>query len=223
MLNQQWSFTIHDGTHIDLIGSTFVGSWTSGGFVTPIAKDGLPLWPGPVIQATGAVANSGVGLERSGGFSGTLIATTNGGQVFAAQGLTGPLVDAAKFNVGDPVFPIDIVCGAVDAVPGVHDYAWFVSLRNEIGLYPVVGSSTPLEVTTAQQIFVVSQPEFLRSGHIQLSLNMTAVGQLLPGVVGASLLTPDSFELLCKNVMIYCTRYSDHSYQWGRLFTRGLA
>jgi len=38
----QWSFTIVDGTHIDLTGSTFSGTFTFGGFCSQLANNGVP-------------------------------------------------------------------------------------------------------------------------------------------------------------------------------------
>lgn len=189
-----------------------------------LANDGLPVWPGPVLP-NGAIDNTGAtGLERANGFTGPLVASTAGGQVFSIPSGTGSLVDATKFNSGDPIFPINIICGLFpDAVPGTHDYAWYISQRRDSGQYPVIGFTTPVEFPIASQVFAVSMPNPLASCHIQLSLNLGAVALILPGLSGGGLLTPDAFQLLCKNVIVYCTRYSDHAFMWSKLYTRGVA
>ena len=191
---------------------------------TPLDRDGLPFWPGPVLPDQSIDGSGATGLLRANGFSGTVVATTQGGQPFVS-GLIGPLVNPALFASGDPVFPISVTCnaGAVDAVPTVHDFKWAVLMRAEPGKHPVLGSPVPQETFISQLIFQVTHANPLASGTIQIALNTGPAALLLPGLSGAALLTADAFQIMCKNVFVYVSRKSDHAFQVYRLYTRGVA
>jgi hypothetical protein len=184
----------------------------------PLAPDGLPAWPGP-LNPDGSFSNTSAGRLRAGGFSATLQAWTSGAHSF---GLTtiGPLVDPAKFPTGDPVWPLDVFCVlptyTQDAVYGVHEYDWWVSLRREVGRAGM-GDGTALVEWDAPALDV-TMPDPSSSGRISIAPNLPAVAALLPGLAGGQLLTAESIATLFRHVHVFVQRRADKAIQWARLY-----
>jgi hypothetical protein len=190
----------------------------------PIARDGLPAWPGPLL-ADGSIDNVGTSSGsklRVNGFSSTFRVATMGGHQFAPGGPIGPLIAPTTLGNGDTCWPLSITCTPSptdhDAVAGVHEYDWYVYLRRDVGRYPIAGSPTLTEY--AAPPFLVTMPDASASGRIQLMPNTSAVAALLPGLSGAALLTPAAWAVLFNHVHIYVQRRADKAIQWAKLYQR---
>lgn len=182
------------------------------------ASDGLPEWPGP-LNTDGSFSNTTAGKLRAGGFSGTLQAMTSGGHQFGFTTI-GALIDPAKIPAGDPVWPLDVYCvvppWTQDAVYGVHEYDWWVSLRREVGRAGLA-DGTALAEWNAPALDV-AMPDPSASGRISLSPNLAAVAALLPGASGAQLLTAEALTTLFRHVHVFVQRRADKAFQWARLY-----
>ncbi len=173
------------------------------------ATDGLPAWPGPVLP-DGSIDNSTPSSIRASGFSGTMIAKSQGGHVFQTT-LIGPLLDPTKIPDLDGFWPFEVtVSASVDAVPPIHDYDWFLSQRRDVGRYPAPGTVSLVEY--ASPAFTVTMPNRAASGRI--SVQLSAYGLSL--CAGADSLT--CFATLFRNTHLYCLRRADSAVQWARLY-----
>ena len=93
------------------------------------------------------------------------------------------------------------VIGADDAVLGVDEYNWWVSLRSDVA---------------AEQIVTVAQYSAAKSGTLQFGVNQTLARALLNSTTFTSatnLETDLVRQLLYRNVWIYVQRVSDDAVQ----------
>lgn len=91
--------------------------------------------------------------------------------------------------------------GADDAVLGVHEYNWYVSLRTD---------------DPASQIITATQYSAAKSGTLQFGVNTTLAAKLLnvTSFTGTTKITSDlTLQLLYRNVWIYVQRVSDDAVQ----------
>jgi hypothetical protein len=132
-------------------------------------------------------------------------------------GINGPLLIPSELSPGDNVWPISITCngGAADGTPFTSDFDFWVSLRREVGWYMRPDNVTPYY--WSNQPLLVTQPDPLKSGTIQLALNTPAISALLPGLSGLGLATPDSLYRILQQVDCYVSRRSDRAYQFARM------
>ncbi len=218
--NGLWSVVRVDASHVELVGTTFAHVYAGGGTALRIMPDGLPRWPGPQ-RNDGSIDNSPIAASmlRTSGFSETITATSAGGTAFDTAGKpVGPLLDPDKIPTGDAFWPVVITCNALalDAVAGTHEYDWYLSCRRDLGRYMPAGSTTLVDWQS--QALVLSSGSTYKSGRVDLSLNMTAVAKLLPGLSGSALLTPAAFATLFRNVHLYVRRRADLAIQWVSLY-----
>lgn len=188
------------------------------------ALDGFPAWPGPDVS-DGTISSTPSNL-RLNGFDGTIRAVTNSGLGFVFQlpvGGVGPLIDYTKTPIGDPFWPLRITCNlfADDAVIGVHDYIWYVSMRRDPGFYPYIGSSVPVEFTAAEQIFSIVMPNpTAKSGLIDIHLNTSSAAELLQYLTGTDRTSDYALSYLLRNVHLYVKRVSDGAIQYCAIYRR---
>jgi len=111
----------------------------------------------------------------------------------------GGFANSVSFNDVDLyTTPLTVTCnaGASDAVPGVDEFDWFVSMRTDV---------------IANQYFAVGAVAN-KSGSITLTAVLANTETLLPGVTDYR--GDDALRLLFRDVAIYVQRRSDKSYQW---------
>ena len=134
---------------------------------------------GAVVAADGHLTFPGTAKLRTGGFT----------------GLATPTITA---------YPISITCnaGSADAVAGVHEYDWWLSMRT---------------ATAAVQPLLITHADPTKSGTVSININAGPIGVLLPGLSGAGLLTDAALAALLRNVHLYVSRRSDRAYQWIRM------
>lgn len=186
-----------------------------------VADDGLPSWPGPSIRGDGTFRTFGSRLRLSNfdAAHAPLVAETAGGTVFLPVADTEPILAPSQIPPGDVCWPIKISIGPTptpaDAVPGVHEYDWFLSQRRDPGLYLPVGTTSPIHWDEQALVLTMTEPT---SGVVYLSPNLAALAKLLPGRTGADLLTEEAFGLIFMNAALYVQRRADKTIQWARLF-----
>ena len=134
---------------------------------------------GAVVAADGHLTFPGTAKLRTGGFT----------------GLATPTITA---------YPISITCnaGAADAVAGVHEYDWWLSMRTS---------------TAAVQPLLITHADPTKSGTVSININTVPIGVLLPGLSGAGLLTDAALAVIFRNCALYVSRRSDRAYQWIRM------
>jgi hypothetical protein len=101
---------------------------------------------------------------------------------------------------------------------GYHLFDWYLSRRQDPGVYPVFGFDDLQEITETDLAISAFYQEANRSGTISLTFNVAAVARLLPGVSGADLLTDAALRVIFRNVHLYVRRRSDGAIQWVKLY-----
>lgn len=187
----------------------FRAAFTLPGFDVPIDGffyDGLPYWPSGKIRA------NGFSLPDA-----PMVLRTSGGLAMGAS-VIGPLLNADLITDNDDLlYPFTVTVNALasDDVPGIDEYDWYVSQRNDPVRYPHADGT--IDPTNREQYLVVSSAGTGQSGTIQIGLNYPKVATILPGVSGIELYSPLSLSRLFRKVAVYCQRRSDKAIQWAKI------